>query len=135
MEKLRLLGKIENLERLMQFVSASAREQGFTDKKIQEIELATEEALVNIFNYSYPEGDVGEVEVSCITDNDVNFIIELLDNGIEFDLRAASEPDLEATVTGRPIGGLGIFLIKKMVDDLKYRREGENNILTLIIHK
>ena len=134
MSKIRLQAKIENLERLMQFVSACAKEKGFTSKRIKEIELATEEALVNIFNYSYPE-HAGEVEVRCKVENDTRFIIEILDTGIPFNIHSISEPDLTENISNRKIGGLGIFLMRKMVEEVQYHRDEENNILTLIIHK
>lgn len=134
MPEIKLPAIIENLERLMQFVTAFAKEQGFPQKRIQEIELATEEALVNIFNYAYPAGLAGEVELRCKMDNDNNFIMEISDTGLPFDPGSLSEPDLDATISGRPIGGWGVFLIKKMVDEVKYRRDGEKNILTFIIH-
>ena len=119
----------------MQFVSDFAENHGFSQKRIQEIELATEEALVNIINYAYPGKLTGEVEVRCKMDNNTTIIIEILDAGIPFDFNSLSEPDLDATIAGRPIGGLGVFLIKKMADDVRYSREGEKNILTLIVHK
>jgi anti-sigma regulatory factor (Ser/Thr protein kinase) len=125
---------MENLGRLMQFVTAFAEEQGFQQKKIQAIELATEEALVNIFNYAYPDGEAGEVELRCKMDNDHHLVMEISDTGLPFDPESLSEPDLDATISGRAIGGLGVFFIRKMVDEMKYRREGEKNILTLIIY-
>lgn len=134
MSKIRLPAKIENLKKLIQFVSVRAKRQEFTRKRVKEIELATEEALVNIFNYAYPE-NTGEVEVRCKMDDDNRFTLEILDNGIPFDIQSISEPDLTENISKRKIGGLGIFLIRKMVDEVQYRRDGESNILTLIIHK
>lgn len=135
MSKIRLPAKIENLKRLIQFVLGCAKSQGFTKKRIQEIELATEEALVNIFNYAYPDKHNGEVEVRCKLDDDTRFTLQILDNGIPFDIQSISEPDLTENISERKIGGLGILLIRNMVDEVQYRRDGESNILTLIIHK
>ena len=133
-KKIKLPARIENLERLIELVSGCAKEKGFTSKIIKEIELATEEALVNIFNYAYPE-HAGDVEVRCKMDDDTRFIIEILDTGIPFNIHSISEPDLTENISNRKIGGLGIFLMRKMVDEVQYRRDEENNILTLIIHK
>ena len=119
---IKLPAKLENLERWMNSVSDCAREQGFDQKRIGKIELALEEALVNICNYSYPE-EPGDAEVSCKQDNS-RFIIEIVDSGIPFDMTSLPAPDLTASIEKRKIGGLGIFLIKKMVDEVKYRREG-----------
>ncbi len=130
---LKLTARVENLQRLMGSVSTCARAEDFAQKKIQEIELAVEEALVNIFNYAYPDGP-GEVEVNCRADHD-HFMIEIIDSGIPFDMTSLPDPDLTADVDDREIGGLGIFLVKKMVDEVKYRREADRNILSLIMKK
>ncbi len=94
---------------------------------------ALEEALVNIFKYAYPEG-AEEVEVVCGVEKD-RLMIEVIDSGVPFDLTTLPDPDLVSDVDQRKIGGLGIFLIKKLVDDLRYRREGARNILSLVIQK
>jgi len=135
MPKTRQPAKIENLQKLMRFISDFAKAEGFTEKRIREVELATEEALLNIFNYAYPERVDGEVEVSCRMDEKSGLIIEILDKGKAFDVQSAPDPDLSLDVSERKIGGLGIFLIRKMADEVHYRREGESNILTLVIHK
>jgi len=135
MSKLRLQADIENLDRLIQYVSGFAGEQGFLQKRIREIELATEEALVNIFNYAYPDKSDGDVEVRCEIDDDDNFAIDILDTGVPFDFKSLSGPDLDSHINDRPIGGLGVFFIQKMADDVRYRRDGEMNILTLTFQK
>jgi serine/threonine-protein kinase RsbW len=135
MSELRLPAKTENLQKLMRFVSGFAKEEGFTPKTIQQIELATEEALVNIFNYAYPDDETGEVEVRCRMEDQPSLVIDILDTGKPFDIQSVPEPDLTLDVSERKVGGLGIYLIKKMVSRVHYRREGQSNILTLIIDK
>ena len=130
---IKLPAKLENLGRWMEAVSECAREQGFDQKKIGKIELALEEALVNICNYSYPE-EPGDVEVNCQED-DSRFIIEIIDSGNPFDMTSLPAPDLPSSIEERKIGGLGIFLIKRMVDEVRYRREGNFNILKLTIKR
>ena len=130
---LKLPAKLENLGRWMDAVSECARIQGFDQKKISKIELALEEALVNICQYSYP-GESGNAEVSCKQDKS-RFIIEIVDSGIPFDMTSLPSPDITSSVEQRKIGGLGIFLIKKTVDEVEYRREGNFNILNLTINR
>ena len=134
MDKLKLPARVANLESLLSFVTLCAEKSGFSENRLLEIKLAAEEALVNIINYAYGEKE-GAVEVGCRMDGEDSFIIEITDTGVPFDIRSVSEPDLTADISERKIGGLGVFLVKKMVDTLKYRHEGENNILSLIIHK
>ncbi len=128
-----LPAKLENLERWMKSVSDCAASQGFDRKRISDIELAAEEALVNCCNYSYPE-KTGDLEVICKLDGN-RFIIEIIDSGIPFDITSLPDPDITADADKRKIGGLGAFLIKKRVDEVSYRRENNRNILTLIIEK
>ena len=130
---LKLPAKLENLQKFMNSISDCARTEGFGQKRIDEIELALEEILVNIFNYAYPKSP-GDVEVNCKLETG-RLIIEIIDSGIPFDVTSLTDPDLTADVGERKIGGLGIFLVKKMVDEVKYRREEDRNILTLTVKK
>jgi anti-sigma regulatory factor (Ser/Thr protein kinase) len=135
MSKLRLPAKVENLKEFTRFVSDFARGEGFTPKRIQEVELATEEALINIFNYAYANDETGDVEVRCRMEDSSSLVIEILDTGKPFDIQSMPEPDLTLDLSERKVGGLGIYLIKKMVSRVHYRREGGSNILTLVIDK
>lgn len=135
MTSIKLPAMIEHLEILLGFVSEHAKEQGFISDMLKKIELATEEALVNVFNYAYPDKHDGEVEVSCGLDDNNRFVIEIMDSGTPFNPLSLSQPNLTEDVSERPIGGLGIHLIKKMMDEVEYRREGNNNILSLIVIK
>lgn len=128
-----LPAKLENLYKFMNTVSRCAKEQGFTQKRINDIELAMEEALVNIFNYAYSD-NTGDVEVTCSSDNDL-FIVDIIDSGIPFNLLSYKDPDLTSDISEREIGGLGVFLMKKLMDDVQYRRENDKNLLRFVVYK
>ncbi len=128
-----LPAKLGNLEGWLKSVSDCAESQGFDRKRMREIEVATEEALVNICNHSYPE-EPGDAEVVCELDGN-RFIIEIIDSGTPFDITSLPDPDVTADIDKRKIGGLGVFLLKKMVDEVRYRRENNRNILNLIVEK
>jgi len=134
LSNIKLPAKLEYLRELMSSISHCARERGFSPERISEIELATEEALVNIFKYAYPD-KIGEVEVTCKWDQEGRLIIEIVDSGVPFDMFSIGEPDTTADISKRKIGGLGIFLIKKLTDDVQYQREGTKNVLSLIVNK
>ena len=119
----------------MLFVSGFAGDPGFSKKKISDIQLATEEALLNIFQHAYPGEHKGEVEVTCEMKSDSDLTIHILDTGIPFDILSLSEPDLSCSLPERKIGGLGCYLIRKMTDDVQYHRQGDTNILTLLVRK
>jgi serine/threonine-protein kinase RsbW len=130
---LRMSAKLENLGGFIGSLSDCAKAQGFEQEKISKMELATEEALVNIFRYAYPEAP-GDVEMICKLEGG-RFTIEIIDSGIPFDVTAMPDPKVADGVHEREPGGLGVFFIKKVMDEVRYRRENDRNILTLIIQK
>lgn len=131
-ESIKLPAKIEHVESFMHFVRDYARDEGFSSQRIDKIELAIEEALVNICRYAYSEVK-GDMEMICRTDTDKRLIIDIVDAGEPFNVLMVSEPDLAADIEDREIGGLGVLFIRKMVDDIQYRRRNNKNILTLIL--
>lgn len=128
---IKLPAQLEYLQKFIDFVASCSREQGFEKKRVHEIELATEEALVNIFNYAYKETN-GNVEIICKLDDTKRFIIEIVDMGIPFNVLSVETPDISSKISERPLGGLGVFLIKQTVDAVDYRYEDNKNKLSLI---
>jgi anti-sigma regulatory factor (Ser/Thr protein kinase) len=125
--------KLENLGRFIVALSDCAKTQGFGQEKISKIELSAEEALVNVFRYAYPE-QPGDVEIVCRLEGEC-LAIEIIDSGIPFDAPPMPVPEVIDGDHEREPGGLGILLMKKVMDEVRYRREKDSNILTLIIQK
>jgi serine/threonine-protein kinase RsbW len=132
MHTLKLLAKVEHLPQWMQFIADYAQAYGLPSKRIREIELALEEVLVNICQYAYPD-TAGDVEVTCSVDAQQRFMINIIDQGIAFDPLSLAAPDLTADVDSRQVGGLGVFLVRRLMDDVSYRRENDQNILQLTV--
>ena len=127
---------LDFLYEFIEFVSSCAREQGFSNERISEIELALEEVLVNIFNSAYRDSGLdGNVEINCKLADTQSFVIEIADTGVPFDILSVREPDVSADIDKRPIGGLGVYFVKRLMDDIKYKREAGKNILTLMVRK
>jgi serine/threonine-protein kinase RsbW len=124
---------LEYLPKCIDFISSYAREYGFSGKRLNEIELAAEEAVVNIFNYAYKDKR-GEVKITCKAD-ETKFVMEIEDTGTPFNVLSVADPDITSNIMERREGGLGILLIKKYVDDIQYRREDDVNKLTFIFIK
>jgi len=122
---------LDNLPKLMDSVSHCLRGQGFESEKVIEIEIALEEALVNIINYAYRDRS-GDVKVSCSVDDESRFIIEIEDTGQPFDVLSANQPDLSDNISERKVGGLGIHLIRNLMSEVQYLRKDDKNILQLI---
>ena len=125
-----LPARLESLPCGLALVVQCAMAAGFPSKRVTEIELAVEEALANICCYAYPDSN-GEVEVRCTRDEARHFLIELIDAGIPFDVLARPAPDLTVDAFQRALGGLGIPLIRALMDNVTYHREGARNILRL----
>ncbi len=123
---------MDNLYPLLEFVTSRAKQQGAGEERIREIDLVMEELLVNIFNYAYPE-QPGDVEISCQINDAGRLFVEIADEGVPFNILTRDDPDCEAGIEERKIGGLGIFFVKQLVQEIQYRRDGGRNILTLAI--
>lgn len=130
MEKFVDKASIDKLAVFMDFVRDFATREAASIESLQKIELAVEEALVNIINYAYSDKK-GEVEVIC-DKQDNAFHFTLIDSGESFDVLQKEDPDTSLSIEEREIGGLGIFLVKQMMDKTEYQRKNNKNILTLI---
>lgn len=131
MLRIRLSAELQNLEGFLSALREYAEQQEFTAKRIHDIELAAEEALVNIFQYAYPEGQQGEVSMEYGLDGEQNLLIRFRDQGEPFDPTATAKPDLSSDVQDRAVGGLGLFFIHSMMDEVAFDREGDENVLSL----
>lgn len=96
-----------------------------------QLNLALEEAVVNVMNYAYP-GEEGMFVWLSIENDGEGIKLVLEDEGVEFDPTVSDDPDLTLSAEERPIGGLGIFLVKNIMKDVKYERCGNRNVLTMI---
>ena len=123
--------KAEIVTEMVKPIISSLEEIDTSFKIINQVNLALEELLVNIAHYAYAPGE-GDVEISYKICND-ELVVIIKDKGKEFNPIEAKDPDLDASVSERKIGGLGIYLVKNLVDDMKYQRVGTQNILE--IHK
>ncbi len=123
---------IDHLSEAVSFVLSCAGRSGLSDKQIKDIHLAVEEAVVNIINYAYGDAK-GDFQIACSSSDDGRFVIEISDAGIPFNIFSLPEPDMDADIAERTIGGLGVHLIKTLMDEVDYRYEDNKNILTLTV--
>ena len=95
------------------------------------INLAVEEAVANVMNYAYPKDTVGEVRVDASVADGL-LTITITDSGTPFDPTQKEDPDINLPAEERPIGGLGILLVKQIMDTVTYQHAEGKNILTLV---
>ena len=121
---------IETIPQLNEFIDAVAEEVALDMSLAMSLNLAIEEAVVNVMEYAYPDGEKGNGEIEVTVDEGwLTFIIS--DSGIAFDPTSKEDADTTLSAEERPIGGLGIFLVKKLMDTIEYQRTDGKNVLTL----
>ena len=128
--KLVLPNDIATIPQLNEFIDTVAEEVGLDMSLTMSLNLALEEAVVNVMDYAYPDGQKGDVDIEVTADQQwLTFVIS--DTGIAFDPTAKEDVDTTLSAEERPIGGLGIFLVRQLMDVIDYKREGNKNVLTL----
>lgn len=132
MEQLTIEATVNNLPRVTEFIISSLEELNCKPKILLQMELVIEELFVNVAHYAY-RPDVGEciVQKQIETSPSRSITITLIDSGIPYNPLEHEDPDTSLGVEEREIGGLGIFLVKKNVDEISYVYKDGQNILRL----
>ena len=121
---------IEEVPQLAAFVDEVCEIVGFDMSTTMSLNLALEEAVVNVMSYAYPSGTTGNVNIEAMA-NDVRLKFVISDWGTPFDPTAEKEVDTTLSAEDRPIGGLGIHLVRQIMDSINYERIDGKNVLTL----
>jgi len=122
---------IDAVTHCTEFVSAQAQAAGFAMARVHEIELVVEEVVANICRYSY--GDrLGNVELCCHQMDGQKLELEFIDYGQPFDILSLPEPDLTVDIDQRDVGGIGVPMMRVIVDAASYRRDGPRNVLSMV---
>ena len=129
MKEMTVAARLENIEVVTAFIDAFLEDADCPVKTQMQIDVAVDEVMSNIAHYAYPDGE-GMVTVS-IEEKENTVQIFFWDSGIPYDPLTAKAPDLSLSAEDRPIGGLGIHMVKKMMDAVSYRYENGQNMLTL----
>ncbi len=128
-----LAARETEISNALEFVEAIMARAGFCMPKILEVQLAVEEACMNIALHAYPEGE-GSFKITS-DQTESGLVVTIEDHGMRFDPTKAGDPSLSENVDERPIGGLGIHLIKSFVEDVKYEFKDGKNVLILVIKR
>jgi len=126
MNELAVEATLANMNAVQDFISAHIAD---CSVKIQnQIRIAVDEIFSNISRYAY-RPETGSAVVRIAVNEDI--MIEVEDSGIAFDPLTTDAPDISLTAEEREIGGIGLFMVKNLMDSVEYRREGDNNIVTI----
>ena len=128
----RILSRTDNLLEVREFVGDAARACGFSEEEAANIVLAVDEACTNIIKHAYQYATDKEIEVA-IQYNKNSFEIRIFDSGKSFDPSTIRQPNLTDHIGHRKRGGLGVYLMKKLMDKVEYNfRRGKRNEVRLI---
>ena len=126
------IAKVDELPNVIGFIESELEKFDFEFKIITQFNLVVEELFVNVASYAYKENENGKCKISIDYDKEKQEVkLYLEDNGIKFNPLEKEDPDLELSIEERPIGGLGIFLVKNNMDNVEYKYEDNKNVLIL----
>lgn len=133
-----ITNEMSEVTKLKHFMKGAAREFGIPDDIQLSLNLAVEEAVVNVINYAYPKGTEGDIEINItnspipdLSESSTEVIFTIIDQGVPFDPTTHDEADTTSELEERQIGGLGIHLIRNIMDRVEYQRDGNCNKLTM----
>jgi anti-sigma regulatory factor (Ser/Thr protein kinase) len=120
------------MQNVHDFISNQMNKLQIAPSEQNKILLACEEIFVNIVNYAYLDSQtIGEISVCLIITNE-QIVIKFIDNGKPFNPLEKSDPDISVPLTEREVGGLGIYMLKKLMDEVLYEFNEGQNVLTII---
>ncbi|MDR0974272.1 MAG: ATP-binding protein [Ruminococcus sp.] len=130
LQKITVGADVASLDEVLSFVESVASDM--SPKVQNQLAIAVEEVFVNIANYSYPgvKKGSGEAVISASIDGE-KLIITFEDSGVPYNPLKKEDPDITASADERQIGGLGIFMVKKLMDGMEYTYEDGKNVLTV----
>ena len=131
--ELEIEGKLENLSLIGDFIGDTMRSFGLDNHKIFDVQMAVDEACTNIIEYGYANAnEVGTIDIACQRKGE-EIVVVIKDRGKPFDPTSVQPPDLNASLEERKTGGLGIYFMKKLMDEVKYEFKDGKNVLTMVV--
>ena len=122
----------KNLDAIREFVGTAARQAGLSGRDVYAVQLAVDEACSNIIEHAYEGVSNGEIEIGCQA-GDGQLTIVIHDHGKEFDISTVRKPNLGRDLSEREVGGLGVYLIHKLMDEVHFKSSKQTgNTLTLV---
>ena len=135
MTKSKFSADFANLDAIRNFVGEAAEQAGFSGKEVYAVQLAADEACSNVIEHAYAGQPDGEIEIDCnVMGGQITIVIH--DHGKEFDISTVRKPNLSRDLSEREVGGLGVFLIYKLMDEVHFKSSKKTgNILTMVKRK
>jgi serine/threonine-protein kinase RsbW len=128
-ERLTLPAKITSVRPFCEFARRKAEAAAFTAEELNLLDLTIEEIVVNIARYAYDSPETGTAELACAVEGPHRLRLEISDEGRKFNPLDSNPPDFTRGLADRPVGGLGVFLVKSIAESIVYQRDGNRNII------
>lgn len=132
MKELKIAADTGRMQEVFDFINGELEGTACSDELKMQIQLVVEEIFVNIASYAYEDGN-GTATVQCeLNDAKDSVTLTFIDSGVRYDPLSHEDPDITLSAMERRIGGLGIFLVKKLMDEVSYEYKDEKNVLTMV---
>jgi anti-sigma regulatory factor (Ser/Thr protein kinase) len=131
---LKIKALLEHVPLAIEFVTKSARMVQLDDQELYQLQLAVDEACANVVEHAYQGAEPGDMEIACFVD-DQEFTIQVRDWGRGFDPDNVLEPDVDAPLERRTLGGLGLFLVRQVMDRVEFTFDPERGNELLMVKK
>lgn len=123
--------RLDQLQAIGELVVEAGRQMELDERALYAVQTAVDEAATNIILHGYSREGEGPIHIACWQEGD-DFVVEMRDYGRPFDPSRVPEPDLHAPLEKRREGGLGLFLMRRMMNRVEFSRQGKENILTMV---
>ncbi len=131
-KELKVKSTTDNLERIREFIKSISAQSGFSDDVIDKIALAVDEACTNIIKHAYKYSPNGDIVINAkLLDNKLT--VSITDFGLDFNPDAVPVPDIKKYYQQHKVGGLGIYLMKKLMDEVKYNPSVDNKNQVVLV--
>ncbi len=124
-------GRLENLATIAEFVTKAAQASGLNEKATFEVQMAVDEACVNVIEHGYGEEDKGEIALCCEC-AEGDFVVTIRDNAHPFEPDAVPPPDTTCCLDKRKKGGLGLYFMRQLMDEVCFHFTAEGSELTMV---
>ena len=128
--KLSLVNDLREIGAAAEKVDAFCEAQGISPQVAYAVNLSIDEILTNTISYGYDDDAEHRIDLTFRVDGE-SLVVTIVDDGRPFDSSTEREPDFDATIEERALGGLGLFLVQQMMDEMSYERRDDRNIITL----
>lgn len=123
----------DQLSTISDFVTKAARDAGFDERATYHVQMAVDEACANVIYHAYAYEGQGVIELCCER-NHHDFVVTITDHGQPFDPSEVPPPDISAALSDRREGGLGLYLMQRLMDEVTHQFTPHANVLTMVKH-